>query len=244
MGLDPVTLRWTQEFLRLAVLKESPPPLHLVTVNLDFLALAEQDPSFLAILNRADLVCADGEAVRWLARSGGDRIPERVAGADLTAWIVDGGVPQARIFLLGSTEEVLTVVRARAASRGTVVAGWASPSREALSSSTGASRLVEHVNGSRTNVLLVALGAPLQERWIAEHLPELQIRVAMGVGGSLDFAAGAVNRAPVTVQRLGLEWLHRLSVDPRRLWRRYVRRDIPYFARELMRSVRRRHPLP
>lgn len=239
VGLDPITLSRAQEMLRAAVRQRARPALHVVTVNLDFLALAERDPSFRDVLNRADLVCADGEAVRWLARFAGHRIPERVAGADLTAWIVDGGIPQGRIFLLGSTDDVLAAIRARAAAHGAAVAGWASPLREAVLSSTQSSALVHEVNGSGADILLVALGAPLQEQWIAEHLPRLQVAVAIGVGGSLDFAAGAVKRAPVVLQRLGLEWLHRLVGDPRRLWDRYVHRDIPYFARELARSVRR-----
>jgi N-acetylglucosaminyldiphosphoundecaprenol N-acetyl-beta-D-mannosaminyltransferase len=205
-------------------------------VNLDFLALAERDPGFRDTLNRVNLACVDGHGVRWLARVAGLLIPERVAGSDLTTWLLEGGIPEARIFLLGSTPDVLTEVSRRAAANGVAVAGCASPPRDVVVSPQRSAALVDEVNQAAPDIVLVALGAPLQEEWIARHRADLDVAVAMGVGASLDFLAGAVTRAPVAIQRIGLEWLYRLAGDPARLWGRYVRRDIPYFVREAFRS--------
>lgn len=237
VGLDLVSARQAQDFIRTAVLRQSRPARHVVTVNLDFLAVAHSHPAFRAILNRADLACTDGEAVRWLALAAGQRIPARVPGADLTTWLLGGGISGARFFLLGASPDVLTAVRAQAAARGVLVAGTASPPRAAITSAARSAAMVDQVNQCRPDILLVAFGAPLQEWWIARHLAGLDVAVAIGVGGSLDIVAGLVHRAPPVIQRLGMEWLYRLSHEPRRLCGRYLRRDIPYLARELSRSL-------
>jgi hypothetical protein len=104
-------------------------------------------------------------------------------------------------------------------------------------------RIVDQINQSDADVLLLALGPPLQEIWIERWLDRLEVEVAIGVGASLDFAAGTRPRAPIAWQRLGVEWLYRLLREPRRLWKRYLRRDVPFFVAEGWRSVMARREI-
>lgn len=219
------------------------PPAQIATVNLDFLALGERNPTFKTVLQKSALVVADGMGVVWLSKLAGRSIPERVAGADLVAWLVDGGVKDARLFLLGSTPETVVRIQDRAASAGGTVVGTATPLRSVFESDLQSAQIVDQVNQSGANILLVALGAPLQEIWIERHLHRLEVEVAMGVGASLDFAAGTTRRAPEAWQRWGAEWLYRLLREPRRLWKRYLRRDIPFFLSEGWRSLMTRRAL-
>lgn len=213
------------------------PPAQIATVNLDFLALAERNPAFKAVLHNSALVVADGMGVVWLSKIAGTPIPERVAGADLVAWLVDGSIEDARLFLLGSTPEAIGRIRQRAESNGGRVVGSATPLRSVFESDLQSARIVDQINQSNANVLLLALGPPLQEIWIERWLHRLEVDVAIGVGASLDFAAGTRPRAPMAWQRLGVEWLYRLLREPRRLWKRYLRRDVPFFLWEGVRCV-------
>jgi N-acetylglucosaminyldiphosphoundecaprenol N-acetyl-beta-D-mannosaminyltransferase len=212
----------------------------VATVNLDHLAIARRDPDFLSSLNQADLALADGVGVLLLSSVGGRRLPARVAGSDLTAWLVRGGLPGISLYLLGSTWDVHQSVRTEAARHGVRVVGTSAPARSVLESDAGSAEVVDHVRRSNADVLLVALGAPRQEKWIVKWRDQLGVAVAMGVGGSLDFIAGRQRRAPVSFQRLGLEWTYRMVTQPGRLTRRYLLVDTPYLAREGTRAGLRR----
>jgi N-acetylglucosaminyldiphosphoundecaprenol N-acetyl-beta-D-mannosaminyltransferase len=205
-------------------------PFQIATVNVDFLAQARRDPEFRRALQGCSLAVADGRPILWLSRYTEAPLPERVTGVDLTEWLLDGGVPSAKLFLLGATPEVLDAARARAEAHGTTVVGAASPDRAELTSVGRSARLVATINASGADVLLVALGAPLQETWTARWRHNLEIAVAIGVGCSLDVAAGVLTRAPERWQRFGFEWRYRLRKEPARLWRRYLLRDLPYLV--------------
>jgi N-acetylglucosaminyldiphosphoundecaprenol N-acetyl-beta-D-mannosaminyltransferase len=212
-------------------------PFQIATVNVDFLALARRDDTFRLALQCASMAVADGMPIVWLARHTKSPLPERVTGVDLATWLLDGGLPSAKIFLLGSTAGVLKEARARARVHRAHVVGVTAPARSELTSSEWSAQLVKRINASGANVLLVALGAPLQETWIAEWRSELHVAVAIGVGCSLDVAVGKLTRAPERWQRLGLEWLYRLTTEPTRLWRRYVLRDVPFLIGLALRTL-------
>jgi N-acetylglucosaminyldiphosphoundecaprenol N-acetyl-beta-D-mannosaminyltransferase len=235
VDLHDVTMEQTQRAVMDAVRAEARPALHVATVTLDHLALAARDVRFRDVLRSSGLSLADGMGAVWLARLAGFRLPARVSGATLTEWMVDGGLEGRSLFLLGSTEEVVSKVARRAGRNGVRIAGGASPTRDVFDSSPRSGALVADINRAGADVLLVALGAPLQETWISVWREDLEVSVAIGVGGSLDFAAGRVPRAPLWMQRLGLEWFHRLTHEPRRLAGRYVGRDMPFLAREAVR---------
>jgi N-acetylglucosaminyldiphosphoundecaprenol N-acetyl-beta-D-mannosaminyltransferase len=235
--LAEATTPEVRRLIREAVSVRARPTVQISTVNLDHLALARRDAGFRAVLRRSTVCLADGVGPILLGRLQGRRIPERVAGADVTAWLVDGGLPGIRLFLLGGTPGVVERVAERATAAGAMVAGSATPPRQAFEHPRSSSRLVQEVNAANPDVLLVALGAPLQETWIQRWAWNLDVSVAIGVGGSLDFMGGRQQRAPRAFQRIGCEWLYRLASDPVRLWRRYVGRDLPFLATESVRVV-------
>lgn len=215
----------------------------VVTVNIDFLKLADRDPSYRAVLNSADLAVADGMPLVWLSRLARVPLPERVAGLDL---IQDLGRIAARegvpVFLLGAGPGV-----AEAAARALVarhpslcIAGTHTPpfgprTRE------GDERIVAALRDAGRCVLLVAFGAPRQDVFIHQYLPDLDVPIAIGVGCAFDILAGRVARAPGWMQRAGLEWIWRLAQEPGRLWRRYLLEDLPLLARLVTSLFRDEH---
>jgi len=143
--------------------------------------------------------------------------PDNLNGTDFTPLLIDALPHGTRVFLYGGRPHVVREM-ARHLSDGqhVTVAGFADGY-----SPTSASDLVAEINASRTDVLLVALGNPLQEEWIATHAPKLDARLLVGVGALFDFVSGEFSRAPRVVRRLKLEWLYRLALEPRRLAKRY-----------------------
>lgn len=190
--------------------------LWVVTLNLEMVARAETDPAYRALLSGADLVLADGMPLVWLSRfkASARVIPERTCGSDLveafltrfpgTIGILGGLDPRAALDRLGVPD-------------GRVV--YLNAGRIALEDAPG---LAREIGASGCMLLLIALGVPKQDRLAAALRPLCPGVVMMGVGGSLDFLAGHVRRAPGWMQSAGLEWLYRLLAEPGRLWRRYL----------------------
>lgn len=205
---------------------------HMCTVNPEFIMIARRDPIFSQILARADLCVPDGVGLLWASRFLGSPIPERVTGSDGVPLIAGRAAEKDwRIFFLGAAEGVA----ARAAEilglryAGLQVAGcYAGGPSEAEEDA-----IVAMINDSAADILFVAYGAPQQDKWIARNLPRLEVKVAMGIGGSLDFIAGVVPRAPRWMRRYGIEWLYRLIRQPWRL-RRMSR--LPRFVLAVLRE--------
>jgi N-acetylglucosaminyldiphosphoundecaprenol N-acetyl-beta-D-mannosaminyltransferase len=211
-------------------------PHHVMTVNLDFLSIARRDPLFRETINRVDLAVADGMPLIWLSQLKGRALPERVTGVDL----VDQSCKIASesghsVFLLGAREGIAEAAGSHLRSRypDLQIAGVYSPPFGPFTDDEN-KRMVEMVRRAAPSLLFVAFGAPRQDLWIADHLDDLQVPVAMGVGCVLDLLAGVVRRAPAWVQQAGLEWLYRLVHEPRRLWRRYVIDDMPMLVQLLL----------
>jgi N-acetylglucosaminyldiphosphoundecaprenol N-acetyl-beta-D-mannosaminyltransferase len=181
---------------------------------------AQQDKAFRRVINQADVCLPDGVGLLWAARRLGCPLRERVAGSTLTVQLAERAAQSGwRVYFLGAAPGVADKAAEILQSRfpGLIVAGtWAgSPSPDEQAS------IVERVRDAAPDILLVAYGAPAQDVWIARNQPLLRVPVAMGVGGSLDFIAGVAKRAPVWIQRIGLEWLYRLVREPWR-WRRQL----------------------
>jgi N-acetylglucosaminyldiphosphoundecaprenol N-acetyl-beta-D-mannosaminyltransferase len=190
-------------------------PRQICTANPEFLMAARRDREFFDLLNRADLVVPDGMGLLLAARWLGERLPERVAGSDLIYRIAERAERRGwSVYFLGAGEGVAqrTAQILRSKYPGMKVAG-AFGGRPDLDDEQV---IVAQVSTARPDVLLVAYGAPAQDKWIARHKARLGVPVSMGVGGAFDFVAGVARRAPPWVQRLGLEWLHRLGRQP---WR-------------------------
>ncbi len=196
------------------------------TVNPEIVMLAGRDDEFAEILRGSDLNLADGIGVVLAARLAGVEIPERVAGADFVEHLSQIGRALGwSLFLLGGREGVSRRAGEALGRRhpGLRVAGWS----EADSGEAADKETVAAINTVRPDLLLVAFGAPGQERWIARNLHILDVGVAIGVGGTFDFLAGNISRAPGPLRAVGLEWSYRLMLQPWR-WRRML--ALPAFA--------------
>ena len=211
---------------------------HLVaTVNPEFIMTAQRDPRFAKILNEAHLTLPDGQGLIWAARLLGAPLRERVTGVDTVLRLAELSAERGyRLYLLGAAEGVAAAAARELESRfpGLEIAGTFAGS-PALAEDDQA---VERIRRTRPDVLLVAYGAPHQEAWIHRNLVHLPVPVCMGIGGALDFISGKTKRAPRWVQRLGLEWLHRLAHEPWR-WRRMM--TLPRFALLVLRDRSRQH---
>jgi N-acetylglucosaminyldiphosphoundecaprenol N-acetyl-beta-D-mannosaminyltransferase len=216
----------------------------IVTVNLDFLSIAQRNRAFRETINGADLAVADGMPLVWMSRLQGEPLAERVTGLALVdescrlAVEMDEGV-----FFLGAAPGVAEAAGRALATRfpGLRIAGAYAPPFGPLSAAED-ERILAMIREAGPGIVFVALGAPLQDLWIRAHLDQLDVRLAMGVGCAFDILAGAVKRAPGWMQQAGLEWSYRLLQEPRRLWRRYLIDDIPMFGRLALASLRRDRP--
>ncbi len=207
------------------------------TVNPEFVMQAQHDPAFLNLLNSLDMAWPDGIGLLWAAKLLRCPIPARVTGSD--------GVPRMaklaaqhgwKLFLLGAAPGVAAAAAVQLQKRWSALqivgsfAGSPAPAEE--------NAIIQRVNAAQPDILFVAYGAPAQDYWIQRNLPRLtSVRLAMGIGGSLDFIVGKQQRAPAWVQRIGLEWLYRLWREPWR-WRRQL--ALPRFAVAVLHQHRRK----
>jgi N-acetylglucosaminyldiphosphoundecaprenol N-acetyl-beta-D-mannosaminyltransferase len=217
---------------RIEAFIENGRPHQVVTVNPEFVVAAQSDANFLQVLQEADLSLPDGVGLLWAARFLGAPLSERVAGVDTVRRIASLGAERGyRLFLLGAAEGVAeaTAMRLEEENPGLKAAGTYAGSPDPKEEEG----IVEMIRAAGPHVLLVAYGAPQQDLWIHRNLGRLGVPVVMGVGGAFDFISGKAKRAPGWMQRLGLEWLHRLLHEPWR-WRRML--ALPKFLWLVLRS--------
>jgi N-acetylglucosaminyldiphosphoundecaprenol N-acetyl-beta-D-mannosaminyltransferase len=220
------TLMLIDQFVRKSV------PRQICTVNPEFIMLAQKDKEFKQILDHSALNLPDGIGVVWAAKRLGHPVRERVAGSDLVGLIADRAQTTGwRIFLLGAAEGVAEQAAIKLKERY--------PQTHIVDTYAGSPRVEDEadiaarIRSSEADILLVAYGAPKQDKWIARNLERTGGAVAMGIGGSLDFIVGTQQRAPQWMQRVGLEWLYRLIREPWR-WRRQL--ALPKFVWAVLRT--------
>jgi N-acetylglucosaminyldiphosphoundecaprenol N-acetyl-beta-D-mannosaminyltransferase len=209
---------------------------HVVTVNVDLLRRACRDPQFRGIVARAELVVADGMPLVWASRLQRTPLPERVAGSNLITSLSAEAARRGRsVYLLGgdpgTAEAVAAVLRARHPE--IAIAGTCCPPLGFERHEPALAELERTLTAAAPDIVFVALGSPKQEEVIVRLRPALPRAWWLGVGISFSFLAGKVRRAPRWVQAAGLEWLHRLVQEPRRLARRYLVDGLPFAARLL-----------
>lgn len=232
LGVRIDALTYDGLLARIADFVASGTPHQICTANPEFVMEAQRNAAFRDVLAQADVVMADGIGLLWAARRVGRPLPQRVTGSDGVPRIVARAAEQGwRVYLLGAApgvaQRAAEVLLQRHA--GLQVAG-VYPGSPA---DAEAPEIIARIRAARPHILLVAYGAPRQDLWIAKHRAALDVPVMMGVGGSLDFIAGVQQRAPAWVQRLNLEWLHRLITQPWR-WRRQL--DLPRFVWAVLRE--------
>jgi len=207
-----------------------------VVVNVDKLVKASRDPELRGIINECALINVDGMPVVWASRLLGKPLKERVAGVDLfEALMRRAGEKGWRVFLLGAKEEVVSKVASTYQHKypKLVLAGyrngyWKGEAEEA--------QVAAQIRDAKPDLLFVAISSPKKEQFLGRYQAEMKIPFAMGVGGTFDVAIGHVKRAPVWMQKSGLEWFYRFLQEPRRMYRRYFIEDMAFirlFLKEL-----------
>ena len=200
----------------------------VATLNVDFVTNAVSSWPFggneelWGYLRNADMVTADGMPVVWLSKILFNPLPARVTGADLVPPLCRRCAEEGlSIYVLGGWGPVLEAAfeKLRAQAPGLKVAGY-DPCYVKMDADQP--EIVERINAARPDLLFVALGNPKQELWMGRNAAKIDVPVVMGVGGTFNFLAGKVKRAPKWMQHGGMEWLYRIKQEPRRLWRRYA----------------------
>lgn len=191
--------------------------------NAHSVVTAGRDPAFRQVLAEADLATADGAPVAWMVRRMGFAQQERINGPDLMwRYCAQAAQRGEKTYLFGGTPDTLAELQSRLAQTfpGLQVVGSYSPPFRDLTA-TEDEDTVACINASGAGTVWVSLGCPKQEMWMAARRGCIQA-VMIGVGTAFDYHAGTVRRAPRWMQHTGLEWLHRLYTEPRRLWKRYL----------------------
>lgn len=190
--------------------------------NVHTVVMAHNDPRLRSITNGSFLSMPDGKPLAIIARLRGIGDVERVAGPDFLPQFVCAA-SKLRYFFYGSTQQTLEGLVARLrrdCPEINIVGSYSPPFREMTV--TEINETIKLINDTKPDVVWVGLGAPKQEYWMAEYWEQLRPAIVLGVGAAFDFHAGKLARAPTSVQAVGMEWLHRLSQEPTRLWRRYL----------------------
>ncbi|MBN1627892.1 MAG: WecB/TagA/CpsF family glycosyltransferase [Deltaproteobacteria bacterium] len=206
-----------------------------VVVNVDKLVKAHRDPNLKNIINQCDLVNADGMPVVWASRLLGDGLKERIAGIDLFIKLVERAEGKGwRVYFLGAKDAVVSKIVSLLKEKhpSLNIAGY----RNGYWTKEEESNVVKTIKSAKPDILFVAMSSPQKEEFLGAYLKDMQVPFAMGVGGSFDVVAGIVKRAPVWMQRTGLEWFYRFLQEPRRMFKRYFIDDT-YFIVLLVKEL-------
>lgn len=213
-------------------------PAQHMAVNAAKVVAMQDDAQLLKLVNRCEIVTADGQAVVWASRLLGDPLPSRVTGIDLMHELLALAERKGYgVYVLGARAEVLeqAVTRMQSLHPDLRIVGH----RDGYFSEQEELDVVSAIRRSKPDLLFVAMPSPRKERFIGRWREELEIPFCMGVGGSIDVIAGVTRRAPRPLQRFGLEWSYRLAQEPRRLLRRYLVSNWRFVALTLRQAVAR-----
>ena len=214
----------------------------LITPNVDHLVKLQSDKEFYEVYQKAEWVVCDSKILYLLSKLLKHPLPEAIPGSSFftSYYLYHKDDPNCRIFLLGAKEGVAKKAMERINEKvgRKIVVGAHSPSFGFEKNMEECHKLVEIVNRSGANVLLVGVGAPKQEKWIMKYHSQMpSVDLFMALGATIDFEAGTLSRAPQLWQKLGMEWLYRCLKEPRRLFKRYFVDDMQffyYFAQQLL----------
>ena len=206
---------------------------YVVTLNVDHVVRLQKDAEFRQAYRNASLVVPDGMPILWASRLLGTPLRERITGSDLVPKVCQLAAELGHaVYFLGGSEGVAerAAENLKAAWPALRVAGTYAPPFGFESDLLENQRIADQINQAKPSILFLALGAPKQEKWIARHIHELEIRIAFCIGSALDYPAGVAKRAPLWMQKGGLEWFWRLLREPKRLARRYLVDDLVFLT--------------
>ena len=196
-------------------------PTNIAFINAGKLAAMDDDPALKDAVLKADRIYADGVPVIWASRMLNIFLPERVAGVDLMFRLLKlAGEKRYKVYMFGATEDVLGKAAEEAEARFPGIRivgrrnGYFKPSEEET--------IADGIAASGADILFVGISSPMKELFLAKYKERMGVPVMVGVGGSFDILAGTVKRAPLWMQRAGLEWFYRLTQEPGRMWKRYL----------------------
>jgi N-acetylglucosaminyldiphosphoundecaprenol N-acetyl-beta-D-mannosaminyltransferase len=211
-------------------------PHQVVTADASGVILAQRDRELMRIINGADLVTPDSTGILWAAKRFGTPLPERVSGIDLLQVLcAEAAKTGYGVFCLGSEPGVADAAAEELKRRypGLDIVG----THHGYFGPEESDEVVRKVHDASPDILFVAFGIPRQEKWIHRYMKEMRVPLAIGVGGSFDVISGKVKRAPVWMQKHGLEWMHRLISNPKK-YRKCM--TLPVFAWKVLRANQRK----
>ena len=202
--------------------------IHHVVVNAAKIVALQKDPKLRQSINCCDIINADGQAVVWASRILGKPLKERVAGIDLMKNLVKlAHKKNYKIFFFGGKEEVVSRVvnNYKIKYSENIIAGY----RNGYFNKEDEVNIAKQISDSGADILFVAISSPIKENFLYDNKEALRdVNFIMGVGGSFDVVSGLVKRAPLWMQKIGMEWLYRFAQEPRRMWKRYLIGNIKF----------------
>jgi N-acetylglucosaminyldiphosphoundecaprenol N-acetyl-beta-D-mannosaminyltransferase len=205
---------------------------YVVTPNVDHIIQLQKDSEFRKAYDAASLVLSDSMPLMWAAKFLGTPLKEKISGSDLFPKLCEVASEKGyKLFFLGGRQgaalKASEVLRKKYPS--IQIAGVYAPPFGFEGDETENNKIIKMIKVADPDILFVGLGAPKQEKWIYKHYKELNVPVSIGIGVTFEFVSGMVKRAPLWMQKAGLEWFWRLMMEPKRLWKRYLIDDMKFF---------------
>jgi len=222
LGIPIVRATEAEAMAEIRRLTEEPGPAMVIYVNAHTLELTARDAAYRKIVQEAAIVMNDGIGVSLAAKIvGGPNFPANLNGTDLTPLILKLAAEQGwRVFLLGAAPGVAAKAAAKFVENNPALK--ISGTHSGFFAATELDGVIQQIRDANTDVLIVGMGNPVQEQWLVRHQAQTGAKLGVGVGAFLDFSAGVFPRAPMWMQKMKIEWLYRMSREPRRLWKRYL----------------------
>lgn len=206
---------------------------YVVTPNVDHIVRLETDKNLQNVYANASLILTDGKPLIWIAKWYGTPIKEKISGSDLFPRLCERAAQKGyRMFFLGAAEGVAATAAKNLAAKysGLQVVGTYSPPFGFEKDEQELLKIRDMIREAAPHILIVGLGCPKQEIYMYKHCKELKVPLSLGLGASLDFEAGNVKRAPRWMADNGLEWLYRITQEPKRMAKRYLVDDLKIFG--------------
>lgn len=231
-GIKIDNLSMEEVLFQIAVLIERNEPQFIVTPNVDHIVKLQKDEDFRKVYDAAALILADGVPLLWASKFLGNPLREKISGSDLFPAVACFSAQKGyKLFFLGGREGAADIARDVLVQEfpGLNVVGTYCPSFGFEHDDDENRKIIDKIRTVKPNILFVGLGAPKQEKWISKYYKELDVPVSIGIGVTFEFISGIVRRAPVWMQKSGLEWFWRLLMEPKKLWKRYLIDDALFF---------------